>query len=105
MGLFGHDVELAYDTEELEQCMEEFAQEAADIRELIQKMKSCIDVLVNEGWTTNAGKAFQTLTENGWEDNMEKYAGAMDALSSALKMSSTLYNELTTDYIQKLEIQ
>ena len=69
------------------------------MRELAKGLTDCLNDLVNSGWTTNAGKAFQNMVTTNWEQNIEKYADLLDTLQSILNEAVGEYEEL----IQEVE--
>ena len=86
--------DLAVDTAVLRQAGMEYARIAQDLRSLAERLDNCLVDLRDNGWTTGAGKAFQTMVSTGWKDNVEKYAGLLDTLQKIMEESAGSYEEL-----------
>lgn len=91
--------DLAVDTEALRTAGGEYAKIAEELRSLAEKLDNCLTDLRDSGWTTGAGKAFQTMVSTGWKDNVEKYADLLDTLQKIMEESAGSYEDL----IQEVE--
>ena len=98
------NTDLAYDTDVLRKCGEDYKKIADDLREMAKKLNDLLTDLKNNGWTTPAGSAFQEMVETDWEENIEKYANLLDTLQKILNESADKYDHLTTDHIEKTKL-
>lgn len=91
--------DLAVDTDALRQAGRDYGDIAQDLRSLAERLDNCLIDLRDSGWTTGAGKAFQTMVSTGWKDNVEKYAALLDTLEKIMDEAAGTYEDL----IQEVE--
>lgn len=99
------NVDLGYDTDLIRDTAKVFADNASLIRDLMDKMDTCLTNLTSTEWTTNAGKAFEAMVDSNWKQNMNRYAGLLEMFDQALRESADKYDELTTDYIETTKLE
>lgn len=98
------NTDLAFDTDALRECANDYGDVAETIRTLATELDQCLENLSKSGWTTGAGKAFQKMAETNWKENMEKYADLLDTLKAILTRACVKYDNLSTDYIETTKL-
>ena len=95
---------LGFDTEVFRKCGKEYAEIAANLRTMSKELDDCLTDLKNDGWTTEAGSAFQKLVDTSWRKNIEKYASLLVTLESILIEAAKEYDNLVDEHIEKTKL-
>lgn len=95
------NTDLAYDTDALRACGKEYVSIATDLREMAKQLNELLRELSESGWTTEAGKNFQKMAENNWEQNIALYASLLETFDQMLRESADKYDALTREHIEK----
>lgn len=98
------NVSLAFDTEVMRQCANNYAEVAETLESLSNKLTECLQNLTSTGWTTPAGTAFSEMVDNDWSTSLAKYISLMNTLSEVLNTSATSYDNLVTYDINKVKL-
>ena len=101
---YERNADLAFDTTVFRQYGSRYERIANDLRSMASKLNSCLTELKETGWTTDAGSAFQKLSETNWEQNIEKYADLLDTLSRILDEAAYKYDNLVTNNIERTKL-
>lgn len=97
LALADESVDLAFDTEALRKYGEQYGTKANDLREMAKELDDCLNELKTNGWTTNAGEAFNKMVKVNWKDNIEKYASMLDTLNSIMTAAASDYEILVEE--------
>ena len=101
---FEKNTDLAFDTYALQQCGRKYGEIAIRLRNLAKQLNVALDQLSSSGWTTPAGTAFSKMTEDNWEENIDKYAGLLETLQKILDESARKYEDLVQDHVNKINM-
>ena len=95
---------LAFDTQVLRDYGKKYGQIADRLRNLASDLDDCLSTLTQSGWTTEAGKTFESLVDTNWQKNMNKYANLLDTLETILGQAATEYENLEDNHIEKTKL-
>lgn len=98
------NTDLAFDTDELKKCGEDYGKVAENLRQMASKLDASLNQLKSSGWTTPAGTAFHDMVDTNWKDNIEKYADLLDTLDGILDEAATKYEDLETNHIETTQL-
>lgn len=98
------NTDLAFNTEELRACGDEYYNVAMNLRSMLAQINECIIVLKETGWTTEAGEVFAKIVNSNWSDNIKKYILLLENLKIILYKAADKYDCLVTEDIDKIQI-
>lgn len=101
---YERNTSLAVDTNVLSKCGDEYLDIANQLIDMATELDNCLLDLKENGWTTEAGSAFQKMTETNWKQNIEKYADLLITLDGILKSATTKYEDLITNHIEQTKL-
>ena len=95
------NTDLAFDAASFREYGRRYRQIAVELRNMAAGLDECLQELSDSGWTTGAGKEFHEMTKINWKENIEKYAGLLEALADVVAEAAGQYEELTAEHIEK----
>lgn len=97
-------VDLAFDTAVMFQAARDYGMAAEELQALKGELVVLLRDLSSTGWTTKAGKAFESMVSQDWGANLDKYCDLLVMLSEALKKSAEEYDCLVRDHVDRLRL-
>ncbi len=98
------NTDLAFDTGIFREYGNRYGNIAEDLRDMSEKLDTCLAELKESGWTTPAGSAFHKMAETNWKENIDKYADLLDTLNTILLEAAKKYDDLVTNHIEKTKL-
>lgn len=98
------NTDIGFDTQFLYDAANDYGTCANDLRTNASQLSALIEKLVEDGWTTDAGKTFLSLTKDEWAVELEKYAVLLDSLKDILMLAVEQYDNLVMYDIHNTKI-
>lgn len=104
--LFGsrNEASLSFCTEELETAARNYSEIAEDLSTMKEELCKLLDALKDEGWTTNAGKAFADMVAVDWGETIDRYCDMLKTLADILTKSADQYENLMESELETIRV-
>ena len=99
------NTDLAFDTDALRKCGNRYSEVAKRLEDLATTLTQNLAQLRDEGWTTPAGTAFETMVNEDWKENVDKYVDLLETLDQILDEAAMYYENLEDSYIETTKLQ
>lgn len=97
-------VDLAFDTASLRSAAAQYQVAAEDLLGLKAELERLLGALSSSDWTTQAGKAFETMVKMDWSGNLDRYCDLLSTLSNLLRDSADEYDALLQEQVDRLSL-
>lgn len=99
------NTDFGVDTDVLRYAAKEYSNIADELTTLAENLDDLLMLLAEEGWTTRAGKTFQTMAKTNWKSNVQKYSALLETLNSILIKAADEYDEFIVDYVETTKLK
>ncbi|MBM6977002.1 WXG100 family type VII secretion target [Intestinimonas butyriciproducens] len=99
-----NEADLSFCTEELETAARNYSEIAEDLTAMKEELCRLLDALKDEGWTTNAGKAFADMVAVDWGETIDRYCDMLKTLSDILTKSAGQYEDLMESELSAIRV-
>ena len=89
--------DLKFDTATIKDAAKKYRKTAEGMEKVREALKRDIEHLKSKYWKSNAGDEFQTLYEDSWARNVDKYVAVMKELASILDNAADDYEQLAEE--------